>query len=248
MAQSKFVGVDGCKGGWFSVGFDHAGACEFEVHDDFRQLLDQYGDAELILVDIPIGLPHDAKRRDVDSAARKKLERRKSSVFTAPTRRTAEYAAKNPKDYDGAKKEEYVATGADRRISKQAFAIAPKIAQVDEVMRDLPHDAKLSVREVHPEICFWALNGEQAMKYSKKKSEGRSERRRVLEKIEPSAKSIYSDALGKYLRKQVARDDIVDALAAAVTAYHGQGKLRTLPEDPPLDQCGLPMEMVYYIP
>ena len=50
----------------------------------------------------------------------------------------------------------------------------------------------------------------------------------------------------------VARDDILDALAAAVTAYKGctQGPLQTLPEIPQYDPEYplLRMEMVYWIP
>ena len=43
----------------------------------------------------------------------------------------------------------------------------------------------------------------------------------------------------------VARDDVVDAMAAAVTAAAGDAALRTLPTRPPRDTCGLPMEMLY---
>ncbi len=250
MAQSKFVGVDGCKGGWFSVGFDHGGAYELGVHDDFSQLLAYYGDAELILVDMPIGLSDGPEERDGDKPARSKLPSRRSSVFRIPTRQTMEYLERNPDDHDEAKDIEHRATGGTS-ISPYTFGIVCKIIEVDKVMRARPRDAKPSVREVHPEICFWALNAKQEMEYSKdprKGPEGVEERRRVLEKIEPSANSIYSEALRKYMGKQVAEDDIVDALAAAVTAYHGQGKLRTLPENPTQDQRGLPMEMVYYIP
>ena len=57
MAQSEFVGVDGCHGGWFSVGFDHHGDYEVKVSETLRDLLVHYGGARLILVDIPIGLP-----------------------------------------------------------------------------------------------------------------------------------------------------------------------------------------------
>ena len=57
MARSEFVGVDGCKGGWFSVGFDQDGCCETEVFPTFCELLAHYSGAKLILVDIPIGLP-----------------------------------------------------------------------------------------------------------------------------------------------------------------------------------------------
>ena len=45
-------------------------------------------------------------------------------------------------------------------------------------------------------------------------------------------------------RKQVACDDIIDGLVSAVTAKLGYGNLKTLPEEPPVDACGLAMEMV----
>ena len=69
-------------------------------------------------------------------------------------------------------------------------------------------------------------------------------------------KSIDVDAIIKKVRdeftkSQVADDDILDALAAAITARIGcqQGnELRTLPENPPTDSKGLPMEMVYAKP
>ena len=55
MSHSEFVGVDGCKGGWFSVGLGPR-SFETEVHCTFSDLLDYYEDTRLILVDIPIGL------------------------------------------------------------------------------------------------------------------------------------------------------------------------------------------------
>jgi len=42
------------------------------------------------------------------------------------------------------------------------------------------------------------------------------------------------------------RDDVVDAFAAALTARLSEGNLVTLPEIPPRDGEGLPMEMVYW--
>jgi len=41
-------------------------------------------------------------------------------------------------------------------------------------------------------------------------------------------------------------DDIVDALAAAVTGFLSNGDLSTLPEVPEQDERGRPMEMVYF--
>ncbi len=53
----------------------------------------------------------------------------------------------------------------------------------------------------------------------------------------------------KSFRARMSReDDILDALAAAVTGLIGGTKLKTLPASPERDAQGLPMEMVYFVP
>ena len=108
----------------------------------------------------------------------------------------------------------------------------PKIHEVDKVMLARGEGAKPLVREVHPELCFWALNGRQSIEWGKKKREGTAERLHVLQCIEPRAEEIFDESISCFRRKDVAKDDILDALAAAVTAYASQGKLQTIPEVP----------------
>ena len=250
MTKSEFVGVDGCRSGWFSVGFDGNGCYELKVFPAFSELLGYYCDAKLILVDIPIGLPMGPEKTSKVRQAR--LVRnywitRRSSVFSAPTRHTVEQAAHSPGDYITAKAIESCTTG--KGISKQAFAIAPKIAQVDKVLRSAAtKNATPKVREVHPEICFWALNEECAMKCNKKSELGEKERLRVLKQFEPRTCKIYRKACRRFVGGGVAKDDILDALVAAVTARCGHECLPTIPNCPPKDCKGLPMEMVYYKP
>ena len=100
MSKSEFVGVDGCRSGWFSVGFDGNGCYELKVFPAFSELLDYYRDAKLILVDIPIGLPM-GPEKVVSATGRPErlLSPRSSSVFSAPTRQTVEQAANSPGDY-----------------------------------------------------------------------------------------------------------------------------------------------------
>ena len=246
MTQSRFVGVDGCPEGWFSVGLDGRGRYEVGVFKTFKELLDRYAGAELVLVDIPIGLPEGAGGRDCDREARRRLEARRSSVFPTPTRRTVEQAARSPWDYRRALEVERQFAG--KGISQQAFRIAPKIAQVDRALLERGPNATPQVREVHPELCLWALNHKRPMKYGKKKAEGEKERLEVLQGIEPHAREIFDAACSRFLRKVVARDDIVDALALAVTGHRGHGQLRAVPDDPPKDARGLPMEIVYWDP
>ena len=48
-----------------------------------------------------------------------------------------------------------------------------------------------------------------------------------------------------YLRKDVAWDDIHDALVCAIVAKYGYGKLSVIPSVAQFDDYGLPMEIVY---
>ncbi len=246
MTQSRFIGVDGCPQGWFAVGLDEHGGYETRVFGKFQELLAHYSDADLVLVDIPIGLPEGAGGRDCDREARRRLERRRSSVFPTPTRQTVRQAYESPRDYRAACDIECRLTG--KNISQQAFRIAPKIAQVDRALLERGPIATPQVREVHPELCFWALNRNRPMMFNKKRAEGETERLDLLQAIEPQSGEIFNAACTKFLRKEVARDDAVDALALAVTAHRGLGQLQTVPDDPPRDACGLPMEIVYWDP
>lgn len=242
-SQIEFVGVDGCPAGWFSVGFDCSGSYETKTFGDFTELLAHYRGASLVLVDIPIGLPEGPGGRECDREARKLLGKRRSSVFPVPSRRTVHQAAESPADYGHAAEVERHVAG--QGISKQAFAIAPKIAEVDRLLATCGENAAPRVREVHPEVCFWTLNGRQPMECNKRKAEGREERLRALQAVEPQAQQIFDEACRKCFRRDVAKDDILDALVAAVTAREGLKGLLTIPCDPPSDSKGLPMEMVY---
>ena len=83
------------------------------------------------------------------------------------------------------------------------------------------------------------------MEFSKKKSQGKAERLRVLEGMEPRSQEIYQGACSRFLRKIVARDDILDTLVATLIARERTDRLQTVPEHPPKDVRGLPMEMVF---
>ena len=243
---SEFVGVDGCPRGWFSVGFSTNGEYELNVFSSFAGLVEYYVAAKLILVDMPIGLPEGPAERPCDPEARRALgPPRASSVFPAPPRQATEYLADNPRDKACANAIQFGITR--RNISPFGYGIMPKVAEVDRVMLA----RRPRVREVHPEVCFWALNSRSSMEFSKKKQEGIEERLCVLERVEPRARNIFEAGCAKFRKKDVVRDDILDALAAAVTAYRGwTDRLQALPENdaPQKDGRGLPMEMVFWEP
>ena len=233
---AHFYGIDGCPSGWFYVGTDIDGKCQFGVLENFSDIGLFTNYAKLILVDIPIGLLSSGNpRRLCDTAARKAISPRGSSVFPAPAR-----AALREHSYAEGSEANRQAVG--KKLSKQTWNIVPKIREVDDYMRS--QDLQAKVREMHPEVAFWALNDRKPLHFGKKKQEGREERLEILTRFLPSAADCYENALNAYKRKDVAADDILDAMVGAVTAMH-YPEIKTLPEKPITDEEGLVMEIVY---
>lgn len=216
----------------------------WDVRACFSELLDGFPKVELALVDIPIGLwdagdPRAAPARSCDAAARRLLGwPRSSSVFNPPVRPALEVAS-----YAEACEVNARLTG--KKLTIQGWNLVPKIRQVDRFLqsRSAPEPA---IREAHPEVVFQGLAGGSPLRHRKKSTEGRDERLEILELHEPRAREIYQDVLHRSLRKHVARDDALDALALAVAARLGSERgLKTLPDEPLRDRLGLPMEIVY---
>lgn len=232
----KFIGIDGCPKGWFLITIDHVGNFDFNLFNHIHALWNEYKDSSQILIDIPIGLPH-WRSRHCDVEARKLLGKRGSSVFPAPSRN-----AINEPDYEHACKVNQKILG--KKLSKQTWNISPKIRQVDLLM-GTEQLASNVIRESHPEICFWALAGGKAMVHNKKTEQGIEERLSVLKNINRSSEEIYDKAMQAFKRKDLAKDDILDALALAITAASPSNTLATIPEHPERDLKNLPMEIVY---
>ncbi|MFC1992142.1 DUF429 domain-containing protein [Chloroflexota bacterium] len=234
-----FIGVDGCKAGWFAVSLSEGSGWTVEVFPNIAILWSQNTGADLILIDVPIGLRNtDLNERRCDKEARALLAtKRKPSVFVSPCR-AAVYAATE----EDAKQLNMEKT--NRSLSQQTLAIIPKIRQVDQLLMS-NMDARLVIREVHPEVCFWAFNNGESTIHKKTDKRGIAERKEILNSVYPQAEEIFNSVCGKYLHKHVAEDDIVDAMVAAVTAREQKNGHRTIPEEPEFDEKGLPMGMVY---
>ena len=108
----------------------------------------------------------------------------RSSVFTPPCR-----AALGLTTYSAASAENHRRTG--RRLSKQSFHIAPRILDVEQYLRESWASGPV-IREMHPEVCFWALAG-RPMTHSKRTAEGAAERIAVLARYLPSAAAIVDE-------------------------------------------------------
>lgn len=207
------VGVDAYKGGWVTVALRNRSVERCAVYGRIQELLEDHFDASVVAIDIPIGLPGRGAR-EADGLARSFVGPRRSSVFSTPPRSVLEAAT-----YQDAL--EVTRNLGVVGISKQSFALAPKILEVDEVARS---DER--VVEVHPEVSFRAMAG-QILKYSKKSWNGAAIRRSLLAQHD----IVLPDNLGGAGVAPV--DDVLDAAAAAWTADRvARGKGVSLPSPP----------------
>jgi predicted RNase H-like nuclease len=130
-------------------------------------------------------------------------------------------------------------------MSLQAWAIVPKIREVDDLLRadpSLQARVQARVREVHPEVCFYYLAEGRPMRHSKKRRAGREERRALLEQQSGPCVEL---ALAEARALRSGKDDMLDAFAALWTAERiARGLSVTLPASPPTDSFGLRMVIV----
>jgi len=229
----RVIGVDGCPGGWVAVVWEiAAGTLSPRVHASFTDLLDAYQDAAALGVDIPIGLS-EIGCRACDSQARGVLRHRHPCVFNAPAPSFLDAPT-----YPEAQSRSRALTG--KGITKQAFAIYPKIAEVNRVMTS---DLQDRVVEVHPEVSFCALAG-HPLDHPKRKQTGYDVRRELLGSALDVAIWPRNEAFG--VARPAKPDDLLDATVAAWTDRRAaEGTAERFPVAPPVDRRGLRMEIVY---
>ena len=224
------AGVDGCRDGWLCIE-ERNGRLAGHVFKSLANLLDALPTAEVVAIDIPIGLPEQG-RRDCDTAARKALSpNRTSSVFPTPVLGVLQetyYPTANLKhrDIDG------------RGLSRQAFAILPKIRDANLLLQPKPA-LQHKIREVHPEVSFAFWNWGVPMQHRKSSREGQREREMLIDAEWPGKRQSILDTLpGKF-----GCDDLNDAFAALWTARRiANGTARILGSQS-IDKYGLRMEM-----
>ncbi|NWG71611.1 MAG: DUF429 domain-containing protein [Parvularculaceae bacterium] len=233
------AGVDGCRGGWI-VALWAEDRAALSLAPTFAEVLDMAAGAAKIAVDMPIGLPDRIGEagRGCDRAARAVLGGRQSSVFAVPAR-----AAVMEQDYRRACAAALARSDPPRKVSKQCFNLFPKIRELDALMTPA---LQARVVESHPEVAFWAMNGEAPLDLPKRvKSRphgpGLELRRDLLRRA-----GFPVDALDAPTgpRALAGADDLVDAAACAVVARRiARGVARRFPDHPLTDGRGLRMEI-----
>jgi len=237
--ETWLAGVDGCRTGWIAAFVRPAGdETRVRIVPRFADILDGPEAPAVVAVDIPIGLPDriGPDGRGPERAIRPLLGARQSSVFSVPPR-AAIFAA----DFTAACAAALAASEPPRKVSKQLFMIAPKICEVDAVLRADRSRAR-RVYEVHPELAFWRLNGARALDQPKKVKgvcyePGLASRRGLLVAAALSASVVMSAP-----PKGAGADDLLDALACAAVARRlHAGTARPFPDPPGRDAYDLPV-------
>jgi predicted RNase H-like nuclease len=231
------AGVDGCSVGWL-VAFvrPEDGEIRVRIAPHFADIVVE--EPAIIAIDIPIGLPERSGYggRAAENLVRPLLGQRQSSVFSVPSR-----AAIYANDFGEACRLALATCDPPRKVSRQLYLIAPKIREVDAILRS---DRALASRvfEVHPELAFWRLNGGRALDQPKKIKgrpypPGLALRRQLLKGAGLPAATVEAVP-----PPGAGADDLLDALACAVIARRiCSGTAQPFPDPPPRDGSGLPM-------
>jgi len=230
----NIVGLDACRFGWCAVGVVE----NKQIYACFKSLtalLKTYPKLNKILIDIPIGLTSKYFERTLDAKARTYLNKRKSSIFSPPSREALyadnyQQALAINKEIEG------------KGLSIQSYNIGTKIKEVDEWFNTKPK--QLQVFEAHPELCFKSLNQNQDLEFSKHEKAGIKERQNLLFSLDKNLKAIYTNLLKNYKRNQVKPDDILDAMAL-FRVNLGNENLNYIEDDNNIDETGKIIRIVY---
>jgi predicted RNase H-like nuclease len=228
--MALLAGVDGCPGGWLCVTLDtDTGLRSAIIYSSADELLAAKPKPSVLAADMPIGLP-DSGIRVCDSQAKEKLGSRQMCVFFAPTRRALLAPSR-------------IAAGRilNRGVTCFEWELYSKIKNLDHY---LTVDDQSHVFEVHPEVCFYAMNSDIALSKGKKTPEGMRAREDLLDSYFPGLRSLVLDALADtgYGRKLLGLDDVHDAIAALWSARRSaENKANVLPETLEKDARGLRM-------
>ena len=221
------AGVTPCSGGWLLAGAKHHAATFMpeppRIFETILAVLNERPSYATIVVNVPIGYRDDVgdPPRTCDLEARKLLGRRGSTIPGAPTRASLREG------------DDYTTSGLDATT-------VVRLRHYRELYAEMSPFRQRVVYEGHPELSFYQLNGDAPLRYSKRREEGRQERRELLEKRIPNVHMILDVELG------ASEKHLYDAVALLWTARRVNGKAaKRIPSDAEWDSEGLRTEFVY---
>ncbi len=220
------AGVTPTRRGWLLAGAKHHAATFMpeppRVFASFLEVLNERPAYASIVVNAPIGFRDEVgdPPRSCDVAARALLANRRSTIATAPTRANL---------------------GDDHSMTGGLDAVTiQRLARYREVFNEMSPFRQRVVYSGHPELSFYQLNGDVALHSSKRRAEGRDERRELLmRRIQNVHVILDSDV-------SVPEKHLLDAAALMWTARRVNGKAaKRIPSDAEWDSEGLRTEYVY---
>ena len=217
------VGIDGCPGGWVAVATESGRFQTCLVRPTMRELVAAFPFGEVFAIDIPLSFATaDGYPRPADAAARRRLGRKSSSLFSVPplevlTKATHQEASHECRRLVG------------KGVTRQAYALRKKILEVDDYLRSTGDPRFI---EVHPEVSFLVLSEEVnrpiTATNSKKSWNGFAERLAALQATGMGVPlKVHEDSA------KAGIDDVLDAAVAAWTAQRVRlGNATSFPADP----------------
>ena len=230
-----YLGIDGCKYGWICAQLKNE-AVSLTLFGHINEL--KKVDSQRIFIDIPIGLGDQFNTRTIDFELRKLLsKKRKSSVFTPPTRE-----ALDAPTYQLGNQINKSISG--KGISIQAWNIGHKIKEVNQFLsQNRFYQKKMS--ESHPELCFELLNN-GPLHHSKKTLLGMEERIKIINKYINISFQEIKDFAKECKSDKAKMDDIIDAIVLSLSAMRWEmsGK-RQITQEKEKDTFKLPFNIKY---
>jgi len=201
---------------------------EPELFPDLNDVLDYRPSFKVIAMGAPIGLldePVDGGRR-CDREARQLIGfPRAGAIPTPPVRK-----ALGTKTYAEA-------VEVSGSMGAVTWSLLARYAELDREME--PYRQRV-IFEVQPELCFYQLNDDVPMRFSKRSHIGMEERTDLLKRRLPGIERLVDAELPRVRRWQ-----LIDAAVCLWTTRRIASRAMTrLPEDPEWDSKGLRMELV----
>jgi predicted RNase H-like nuclease len=227
----RIAGVDGCRRGWVVVETTvNLTAPAWRIAPNWNAI---DGDADVIAVDMPIGISNSGVRQ-CEVEARRLLSPCGSRVFKTLPRGALRF---DQSEWDSANR--WSKAQDLGGISRQIWNIRPRILELDD---NISIETQNRIFEAHPELAFARLNAGRPLA-SKHTAEGLSLRVDLLR----DAGFPDIDGWIRGLRGTGAKsDDLLDACALVLTARHiALGSATHLPFRPEHDARGLRMSISY---